>query len=178
MILFKLFCEFLKIGSFSFGGGMSTLPYMYEMARNTGWITEERITNLISMSQVTPGPIGCNIGTVVGLNTSGIIGAIVCNFAFIIPNICFVGVAYKFFNKIQKSENVNEVIKVIRSAALAIILSSSITIFQSAFLNENGIINYKSIILGLFIYLISKYKKINSILLIIISASIAAICRV
>lgn len=178
MILFRLFCEFLKIGSFSFGGGMSTLPYMYEMARNTGWITEERITNLISMSQVTPGPIGCNIGTVVGLNTSGIIGAIVCNIAFVIPNICFIGIAYKFFNKIQKSEKVSEVIKIIRASALAIIISSSITIFQSAFFNDNGIINYKSIILCFFIYLLSRYKKINSILLIIISATISAVCGV
>lgn len=178
MILFRLFCEFLKIGAFSFGGGMSTLPYMYEMARNTDWITEEKITNLLSMSQVTPGPIGCNIGTVVGLQTSGIIGAIVCNIAFVIPNICFIGIAYKFFHKIQKNEKVSEVIKIIRSAALAIILASSVTIFKNAFFNENGIISYKSIILAVLIYLLSKYKKINSILLIIISATISAICGV
>ncbi len=184
MLLLNLFLEFLKVGTFSFGGGMSTLPYIYEMAKNTHWITEERITNLISVSQVTPGPIACNIGTIVGFKTFGVIGALICNLAFVIPAIIFMGVIYKFFNKIQKNKKINEIIIIIRAATLSIIITSSASIFKIAFLNNSEIINlnnllflinYRSIFLGIVIYYISKNKKINFIFLIIISGLFAGI---
>lgn len=160
MLLLNLFLEFLKIGAFSFGGGMSTLPYIYEMSKNTSWITEKSITNLLTISQVTPGPIACNIGTIVGFKVNGVIGALICNIAFIIPAILFMGIAYKFFDKLQKNKTANEIIKIVRAAALAIIITSSINIFKNAFLNNieiNNInilylINYKSIILAIGIY--------------------------
>jgi chromate transport protein ChrA len=93
------------------------------------------------------------------------------------------GIAYKFFDKLQKNKTANEIIKIVRAAALAIIITSSINIFKNAFLNNieiNNInilylINYKSIILAIGIYFFNKYKEINSILLIIISGLFAGI---
>lgn len=188
MLLLNLFLEFFKIGSFSFGGGMSTLPYVFDMAKNTSWITQESITNLLSVTQVTPGPMACNIGTIVGFKTYGIIGAIICNISFVIPAIFFMGIIYKFFNKIQKNKKINKIIIILRAATLAIIISSSITIFKNAFLNNSEIINlnnflflinYKSIILGILIYFLSnKYEKINSIFLIIISGVLGGLINI
>lgn len=187
MILFKIFLEFLKIGAFSFGGGMSTLPYIFEMASRTSWISVDYINNILTLSQITPGPLACNMGTIVGNNVAGITGAVIANIAFVIPAILFVGFTFKFIKKIEKNKKAVEVIKIVRSAALAILITSSITIFKNAYLNnyENfnlkNIIfffNYKSIILGILIFYITKNKKINTILFMIFSAIIGGFFRI
>lgn len=183
----KLFFEFFKIGAFSFGGGMSTLPYIYELARETQWIDENSITNLLTVSQITPGPLACNIGTIVGFNVNGIIGSLIANIAFVIPAMIFMGVMYKFYYKLTKNKQANEVTKVIRAAALAVLIVSSISIFKKAFLYEMQYsnikniffcINFKSIILGILIYFFQKKININSLAMIIISAGIAGICHI
>lgn len=186
MILIELLYEFLKIGAFSFGGGMSTLPYIYEMANNTGWISEDVISNLLSVTQVTPGPIACNIGTIVGYKVCGILGAIATNIGFIIPAIIFMGISYRFYNIIQKNEKIIEIIKIVRSASLALIIISSLTIIKMAFFNDFEtssiniqnfylLVNYKSIILAIVLSLLYKKKQINSLIFILISAGISGI---
>lgn len=187
MNIFILFLEFIKIGAFSFGGGMSTLPYIYEMAQKTSWIDENSITNILTISQITPGPLACNIGTIVGIKVNGILGAIIANVAFIIPAIIFMGVGFKLYNKIQNNKNANEIIKIVRASALAIVIISSISIFKSAFLNESHdinlkniffLINFKSVILGIFLYYFQKKIKLNSLFLILISALLAGIFKI
>ena len=189
MIIFKLFTEFLKIGAFSFGGGLGTLPYIYEMARKTSWITEDYITNILTVSQITPGPLACNIATLVGLKTYGLIGAVIANLGFITPAICFMGVGYKLINKVKNNNTANKIIKTVRSAALAVVISSSLTLFKTAFLltddfvntdisNMLSIINFKSIILGIAIYFFSKNKKINSICIMLFSAILAVMIKI
>ena len=187
MILLKLFLEFIKIGAFSFGGGMGTLPYVYEMVNRTLWIEENAITNILSVSQVTPGPLACNIGTIVGMKVGGIVGAIVANIAFVIPAICFMGISYKLVNKIKNNSKANEIVKIVRAAALAVLITSSLTLFKNAFFYESEIvslknilfiINYKSVILGIGLYFVGKYKKIPTLYLMLFSSVIAGIIGV
>lgn len=178
MLILKLFTEFLKIGAFSFGGGLATLPYIYEMAKKTSWITEDYIATILTVSQITPGPLACNIGTMVGFKTSGLIGAIVANLGFITPAICFMGVAYKALDKIKNNATANKIIKIIRSVVLALIITSSLTLFKTAFFQTNGIINIKSLILAISVFFISKNSKINVLLLMLLSAIIAVIIKI
>ena len=173
MVLVKIFMEFLKIGAFSFGGGMATLPYVYEMAEKTNWISKESITNILSVSQATPGPLACNIGTIVGMNAYGLLGSIVANIAFVIPAICFMGISYKMVKKLQNNTKANEIIKIIRAAALGTLITSSLTLFKSAFLVESYRLNIKAIFFGGIIYFISRNKKISSILLLVTSTIVA-----
>lgn len=172
-VLFKLFFEFFKIGAFSFGGGMATLPYVYEMAEKTNWITIKDVSNILAVSQATPGPLACNIGTVTGMNAQGLLGAIIANIAFVIPAILFMGVCYKMINKIRQSNKANEVIKVIRAGALAMLVTSSITLFKSAFLGESGSVNFLAIIFCIIIFFVMEKKKISTIYLMIISSIVA-----
>lgn len=178
MTLIKLFLEFLKIGAFSFGGGLGTLPYIYEMARKTSWITEEYIGNILTISQVTPGPLACNIATLVGLKENGLIGSFVANLAFVIPAICFMGVGYKILDKIKNNSKANEVIKIVRSGALVGLVVSSVSLFKSAFLLNENMLNLRSIILCIGIYFFSRYKKINSIILMLISGIVGIVIGV
>lgn len=190
MELLKIYLEFLKIGGFSFGGGLSTLPYIYELSQKTNWITEEYIANILTVSQVTPGPLACNIGTIVGYKVNGIPGSILANLGFITPAICFMSIAYKLFDKIKSNNKAQDVIKTVRSGALSVMVISSVSLFKSAFLlkTENininnflNFINYKAIILGisLFIFLyLTKNKKINSFLIMLISSVIAVALKI
>ena len=77
MILLQLFIEFFKIGLFAVGGGMATIPFLQELSQRTGWFSERFITDMIAISESTPGPIGINMATYVGFNLAGVAGAIV-----------------------------------------------------------------------------------------------------
>lgn len=195
MIYLRLFLEFLKVGAFSFGGGFSTLPYIYEMARRTSWISVYYLDNILSLSQITPGPFSCNIGTIVGFRQAGIIGAFFCNIGLIIPAIVFMGICYRFFNKIKDNQKISKIIKTIRCTAFAGIISSSITLFKNAFLIGNyelnfrdfnfsklmdifGVINFKAIVFGIAIYFVMKKKKVNSLILISCCSIIAMILKI
>ena len=178
MLIIKLFIEFLKIGGFSFGGGLGTLPYVYEMAKRTSWITEEYITNILTVTQITPGPLACNIATIVGFKVSGLIGALVANIGFITPAICCMGVGYKIFNKIKNNNTANKMIKIVRSAALAVLISSSLTLFKTAFLQTNKTLNIRSIILAIILFVVCKKSKVNALYLMLISTILAIFIKV
>ena len=87
MILLKLFIEFIKIGSFSFGGGLATLPHIYDLAEKTNWFSANDVTNMITISQATPGPLACNMATYVGFKLNGFLGAFIATLSFILPAI-------------------------------------------------------------------------------------------
>ena len=74
MILLPLFIEFFKIGLFAVGGGMATIPFLQELSQRTGWFSERFITDMIAISESTPGPIGINMATYVGFNLAGVAG--------------------------------------------------------------------------------------------------------
>jgi len=73
MIFVQLFYEFFKIGLFAVGGGMATLPFLQALSQKTGWFTTDFITNMIAISESTPGPIGINMATYVGFNLCGVL---------------------------------------------------------------------------------------------------------
>ena len=187
MILIKLIFEFLKIGSFSFGSGLATLPFIFDMARRTSWITEDYINNILTLSQITPGPIACNIATIVGYNVAGLPGAVVANIAFVFPASLVMGICFRFVEKIKNNKKANEVVKSLRAASLALLITSSYSIFQKAFLNESVsfdlknifyILNYKSLLLGICVFIIVKKSKINFIITILLSILVAGILRI
>ena len=77
MIYLRLFWEFFKTGLFAVGGGLATLPFIYDISDRTGWFTYQQIADMIAVSESTPGPIGVNTATYVGYITGGLPGAIV-----------------------------------------------------------------------------------------------------
>ena len=77
MILLQLFWEFFKTGLFAVGGGMATLPFLYDISARTGWFTEAKLADMIAVSESTPGPIGVNMATYVGFETAGVLGSVV-----------------------------------------------------------------------------------------------------
>ena len=75
MMLLRLFWEFFKIGLFAVGGGMATIPFLYDLSDRTGWFTYTQLADMIAISESTPGPIGVNMATYVGYEMSGVLGS-------------------------------------------------------------------------------------------------------
>ena len=92
MIYLKLFLSFLQIGAFSFGGGYAALPLIQEQVVTlNNWLSLREFTDLITISQMTPGPIAINSATFVGIKIAGIGGALAATFGCILPSCMGVG---------------------------------------------------------------------------------------
>ena len=159
MILIKLFIEFIKIGAFSFGGGLATLPHIYDLSEKTEWFTKEEVTNMITISQITPGPLACNTATYVGVKVGGVLGSIIANISFMIPAIIFTGMIYKVLDRWKDNPKIEFVISLVRATAFATIIYGSLSIFKMTFLYDNYV-QYKSLQLAIIIFVIGKKKKI------------------
>ncbi|MBR6348683.1 MAG: chromate transporter, partial [Spirochaetales bacterium] len=85
MIYLRLFWEFFKTGLFAMGGGMATVPFLFDISAKTGWFTASELADMIAISESTPGPIGVNMATYVGFTTAGIPGGIVATFGLFCP---------------------------------------------------------------------------------------------
>ena len=87
MIYLRLFFEFFKIGLFAFGGGMATLPFLFELgSKYPNWFTEAELLDMIAISEATPGPIGINMSTYVGFKVAGFTGSFLSTFALVLPS--------------------------------------------------------------------------------------------
>ena len=90
MLYLQLFWEFFKTGLFAIGGGMATLPFLYDMADKTGWFTRAQLADMIAVSESTPGPIGVNMATYTGFTTAGIPGSLVATLGLVLPSIVII----------------------------------------------------------------------------------------
>ncbi len=86
----ELFLEFFKIGLFSVGGGLATLPFLQELAQKKDWISLEDISNMIAVSESTPGPLGINMASFTGFLQSGVGGAIVASLSLVVPSVIII----------------------------------------------------------------------------------------
>ena len=99
MIYLRLFFEFFKTGLFAVGGGMATLPFLYDMADKTHWFTSAQLADMIAVSESTPGPLGVNMATYVGFSVSGIPGGIIATLGLVCPAVVIIIIISKFLNK-------------------------------------------------------------------------------
>ena len=103
MIYLQLFWEFFKIGLFAVGGGMATLPFLQNLSETTGWFTTSFITDMVAISESTPGPIGINMATYVGFNVAGIPGGILATIGEVLPSILIITIVSKSMEKFRES---------------------------------------------------------------------------
>lgn len=135
MILIRLFFEFLKIGLFSVGGGMATLPFLYDMADNTGWFTYAQIADMLAVSESTPGPIGINMATYVGYTTAGVPGALAATIGIIIPGITLVLIITAILDKFRDNVYVKGAFYGLRPASVGLITAAGILVIEIALIN-------------------------------------------
>ena len=103
MIYIQLFCEFFKIGLFAVGGGLATLPFLYDLASKYPWFDATMLPNMIAISESTPGPIGVNMATYAGFSATGIIGGIIATLGLVTPSIMIIMIIASFLNKFKEN---------------------------------------------------------------------------
>ncbi len=135
----NLFIVFLKIGLFSIGGGYAVIPLIREQAvEKTGWISEKMFTDIITISQMTPGPLAVNTSTFAGLQIGGIAGALAATVGCVLCGVVISLGLYRFFQACQTSAFVLDVLNGLKSASLGLILSAAFTIIGLALYGGAG----------------------------------------
>ena len=165
MIYLQLFLSFLQIGLFSFGGGYAAMPLIQgQVVTLHGWLTMSEFTDLITISQMTPGPIAVNSATFVGLKIAGIPGAIVATAGCILPSCIIVTILAKLYLKYRTMDLLQGVLKSLRPAVVAMIASAGILILKNAFWGSGETISLTGtewsmvVIFGISVLLLRKTK--------------------
>lgn len=134
MIYLKLFLSFLQIGLFSFGGGYAAMPLIQEqVVTQHGWLTMTEFTDLITISQMTPGPIAINAATFVGSKIAGVPGSVAATCGCILPSCIIVTLIAWFYLRYKKMKMFQSVLESLRPAVVALIASAGIAILHTAF---------------------------------------------
>lgn len=186
----RLFWEFFKIGMFSVGGGMATLPFLYNMSDRTGWFTYAQIADMLAVSESTPGPIGINMATYVGFTVGGIPGSITATLGIIIPGIILVLIIARMLEKFRGNKYVEGAFYGLRPASTGLIAAAGVTVVAIALMNIElfrttgsflDLFLWKGLLLAAVIWvmtnLIKKTKKWHPIVYIAISAAVGAVFR-
>ena len=121
MIYLQLFYEFFKTGLFAVGGGLATLPFLYDMADRTGWFTRTQLADMLAVSESTPGPIGVNMATYVGYVTRGIPGAIVSTLGLVTPSVIVILIIAAFLKAFRHNRYVEAAFYGLRPASTAMV---------------------------------------------------------
>lgn len=178
MMLLTLFLEFFKIGLFAVGGGLATLPFLYELAEKYDWVTSADISNLVAISESTPGPLGVNMGTYVGFLQSGPIGGIVATLGLVTPSVIVILLVMKILDKFKENPVVKNVFYGLRAASCALIAVAGVGVAKIAFFgNDFTSFNIKGIILAIAIFFAMKKVKWHPIAFIAISAIVGILFK-
>ena len=140
MIYLQLFLSFLQIGAFSFGGGYAAMPLIQNQVVDLHhWLSLSEFTDLITISQMTPGPIAVNSATFVGIKIAGIPGAIIATLGCILPACIIVTIIAWLYLKYRNMESLQVVLNTLRPAVVSLIATAGLTIIISAIFGGMGI---------------------------------------
>ena len=166
MIYLQLFISFLQIGMFSFGGGYAAMPLIQgQVVTLHQWLSMEEFTDLITISQMTPGPIAVNSATFVGIKIAGIPGAVVATFGCILPSCVIVTLLAKLYLKYRNMGMLQGILGSLRPAVGAMIASAGIAILITAFLGGRASVSLPDtnwslvVIFVISMVLLQKFKK-------------------
>ena len=165
MIYLQLFLSFLKIGLFSFGGGYAALLLIQgQVVTAHGWLSASEFTDLITISQMTPGPIAINGATFVGIKIAGLFGAFLATLGCITPSCIIVTLLAWLYMKYRNLSAMQQILTSLRPAVVAMIASAGITILTTAFWSNQGTVHFATTnwyLVGIFVIcliLLQKYK--------------------
>ena len=182
----RVFWEFFKIGLFAVGGGPATLPYLMELSDKFGWFTMEELTNMIAVSESTPGPLGINMATYVGYQTLGPWGGVVATVGLVLPSLIIICLIAAFFAKFNSNKIVQSAFGTIRPAVTAIIAVAVLGICRVTLFTEFNlqsfvfgpiwqIIIFSAVVLGLL--QIKFLKKIHPFLWFVVGAVVGIVFK-
>lgn len=141
MIYLQLFISFLQVGMFSIGGGYAAMPLIQNQVVSThGWLSMNEFTDLITIAEMTPGPIAVNSATFVGVRIAGIPGALIATFGCILPSCLIVSLLAYIYFRYKNMAGLQSVLSSLRPAVVALITSAGLSILQLVVFPQNEIL--------------------------------------
>jgi len=177
MTYLMLFLMFFRTGLFSFGGGLAMLPLIFQTVTEFDVMSSGDFSNLVALSQVTPGPIAVNAATYVGMTSSGIPGAAAATIGVSLPSFMIILIVMKFMDKYKESRLMQGVITGIRPAAVGLIASAAVYLAETTYTLDLDTTNIVLIVMTVLTILLSgKFKVSPIIITLIMGAAGAVIC--
>ena len=184
----RLFWEFFKTGLFAVGGGMATLPFMYDISDKTGWFTHSMLADMVAVSESTPGPIGVNMATYVGFVTGGVPGAVIATVGLVTPSIIVILLIARVLKAFRENQYVDAGFYGLRPCSVGLIAAAGVLVIKLALFNTElyastgallDLFNFKALILAAVLLVatrcIKKLKGLHPIVFILASAVIGIV---
>ena len=182
MVLLPLFFEFCRVGLFSVGGGLATIPFLTDLGERTGWFSPGDLANMIAISESTPGPMGVNMATYVGFHTAGVVGGVTATLGLVSSSIVIILIIAGFLQRFRQSKAVDGVFYGLRAASVALITAALLQVAKVALLRpaqglESAFAYYPdwiAILLAAAIFILAKFtplKKLHPICFIALAAA-------
>lgn len=188
MIFWELFFTFFKIGLFGFGGGYGMLSLIQgEVVTHHAWMSVQEFTDIVAVSQMTPGPIGINSATFVGytavVNDGGsvplaLLGSLTASFAVMLPSFILMLAISRFFMKYSRHRRVEELFKVLRPAVVGLIVSAALLLMNSENFASpvgNPLQFWVSVALFLFAFVALRFFKLSPILILVLCGAVGGV---
>ena len=189
-LLLILFFEFFKTGLFAVGGGMATLPFLYDMsARHPDWFTTAQLADMIAVSESTPGPIGVNMATYVGFHTAGIPGGLIATIGLVTPSVIIVLLIARVLKQFRENRYVDAAFYGLRPCSVGLIAAAGLLVVKIALLDFDAfaasgaildLLNVKALILAAVLLVLTRAvkatKKLHPIVFILGSALVGVLC--
>ena len=184
----RLFWEFFKTGLFAVGGGMATLPFMYDISDKTGWFTHSMLADMVAVSESTPGPIGVNMATYVGFVTGGIPGAVIATVGLVTPSVIVILLIARVLKAFRENQYVDAGFYGLRPCSVGLIAAAGVLVVKLALFNTElyastgaiaDLFNFKALILAAVLLVATRYikklKGLHPIVFILASAVIGIV---
>ena len=188
-LLLTLFFEFFKTGLFAVGGGMATLPFLYDMsARHPDWFSTAQLADMIAVSESTPGPIGVNMATYVGFRTAGILGGLITTLGLVTPSVIIILIIARVLKQFRENRYVDAAFYGLRPCSVGLIAAAGLLVVKIALFDfdayaASGVLtdlfNVKALILTAVLLVLTRAvkatKKLHPIFFILGSALVGVV---
>lgn len=178
-----LFFSFFKIGLFAVGGGPATIPYLMDLTNQKDWFTMRELTNMIAVSESTPGPVGLNMATYAGFSAAGIWGGLVATLGLVTPSVVIIILIARFLKDFSENPYVKAAFGGVRPAVTALIAVAVYNLCKVSLFVETaeGVAPaFKTIILAIIMFgcmQIKQLKKLHPALWLLMAAMIGIVFR-
>ena len=190
MIYLRLFWEFFKVGLFSVGGGLATLPFLYSLGAKTGWFSTADVANMLAVSESTPGPIGANMATYAGFDCGGVLGGVVATLGLVTPSVIVIVLIAMALQAFRTNKYVDAAFYTLHPASTGLIAAAGWSVFALVLVNLDAyrasyqladLLQWKNLILFAVIWvltnLVKPLKKLHPVVFLALAAVVGIVFR-
>ena len=190
MIYLRLFWEFFKVGLFSVGGGLATLPFLYSLGAKTGWFSTADVANMLAVSESTPGPIGVNMATYVGFDCAGVLGGVVATLGLVTPSVIVIVLIAMALQAFRTNKYVDAAFYTLHPASTGLIAAAGWSVFALVLVNLDAyrvsyqladLLQWKNLLLFAVIWvltnLVKPLKKLHPVVFLALAAVVGIVFR-